>query len=221
MKFPVLFFAVFSLASCAQEKADNAPQRDTITIPKHDTALIIQHDTIVAQPPQTVENKPGNPEPQEVAGPTAKELITPGKSIGSIVLGQTQQSVLAELGTPDSGDAAMGHSWTTWLSKDGGKNELNIFSGLGPDGKIHVRHIRVTSPFFKTEKGISTKNLLKEILVAYPDARKLKSKNGIEVYDDVARGIAFEVFKKNGVCRAITVHPAGEKVTNEYIPLDR
>ena len=169
----------------------------------------ISSDTIKYVPPKVTDN--------------AYEII-PGERIGLTKLEENVEN-LSELGKPDFSDSAMGKSWSTWISKDGEKNELNIYSTY-KDSEMKekvVRQIRITSPKFETPEGISTGKTLQDIQKAFPDIKLVakytdeKTKSLVEIYDSESNGIAFE-FTQNK-CVAIIVHTKGKKVTEEYITL--
>lgn len=162
-------------------------------------------DTIKYDPPQII---------------NTQQLIIPGKRIGLTALEQNAET-LSSLGKPDFSDAAMGKAWATWYSKDGQKNELNIYTTY-KDAELKekvVRQIRITSPKFKTSEGIATGKTLTDIKKNYPEVKlvgKYKA-NGqtIELYDAVNSGISFEIQKDT--CISIIIHKSGKKVTEEYL----
>lgn len=160
----------------------------------------------------------------------ASPLIVPGKQLGDIFLGQSDQSVFARLKKPDGGDAAMGKAWSFWNAKDsrqpdGKPNVLGIFTAHNPDDRVaYVQQIRATSPYFHTASGISTKSTLAQVKKAFPHAKRLATSKAVgaskpvEVYDDVKAGIAWQ-FVQGGRCLAIIVHPKGRAVTANYLPM--
>ena len=169
----------------------------------------ISSDTIKYVPPKVTDN--------------AYEII-PGERIGLTKLEENVET-LYELGKADFSDSAMGKSWSTWISKDGENNELNIYSTY-KDSEMKekvVRQIRITSPKFETPEGISTGKTLQDIQKAFADIKLVakytdeKTKSLVEIYDSESNGIAFE-FTQNK-CVAIIVHTKGKKVTEEYITL--
>jgi len=158
--------------------------------------------------------------PVSVKTTDEKQLIVPGKSIGLTHLGQNTET-LASLGRPDFSDAAMGKAWSSWYSKDGKKNELNIYTTY-KDSEMKekvIRLIRITSPEFKTEDGIATGSSLKTIQSDFPKAvligKYKDTGESVEIYDAIDSGIAFEI--KKGNCISIIVHETGKKATDEYI----
>jgi len=170
-------------------------------------------------------------------GAASAATITPGVGIGRVLLGQTLDQVHASLGTPKLSDAAMGgRLWETWRSgsafdgkRQNGPEELEIYftrerSDLG--GPSLVRQIRVSSPFFRTDSGISIRNSFSDIIATFPNLRvdeELtyglsggRNEKEFEMFVDQARGIAFE-FRSgasadptvSGYCRAIHVFRPG------------
>ena len=166
-------------------------------------------DTIKSFPPKVIEEE---------------WAIIPGKSIGMTSLEENVEK-LSELGKPDVSDSAMGKSWSTWISKDAEKNELNIYSTYKNSEMKEkvVRQIRITSSKFETPTEITTGKSLQEIQKAYPEIKLVgkytdeKTQKLVEIYDSEKNGIAFE-FTQNE-CAAIIVHTKGKKVTEEYITL--
>lgn len=99
-KFALLLIGI-CLASCSDRKTNVETENESVS-----------SEIIKSVPPKVTEN--------------AFEII-PGERIGLTKLEENVQS-LSELGKPDFSDSAMGKSWTTWVSKDDEKNELNIYS---------------------------------------------------------------------------------------------
>ena len=152
----------------------------------------------------------------------AAALIVSGKSIGQITLRENADSVYKALGKPDSGDAAMGKSLSTWYADHNPKGyQTQVFCvrNLGnPDENIsRIKQIRVTSPYFKTSERIGAGSTLTEIqtkfkvikTASYPD-----KKPPYQIYDD-KKGIAFEIL--NGKCRAVIVYLPGDRGGITYL----
>jgi hypothetical protein len=108
--------------------------------------------------------------------------ITPGEGIGRVLVGQRLDEVHLSLGAPKLSDAAMGgRLWEVWRSgivfdgkRQNGSEELEIyFTRERADlaGPSLVRQIRVSSPFFHTVSGISTRSSFSEILASFPNLR--------------------------------------------------
>ena len=167
-------------------------------------------------------------------GAFAQNQIVPGRSVGQIRLGQTSDSVQQKLGEPDKADGATGHFWNTWFSKSakgGPTNQLDVYSvRTAKDVQAHVYQIRVTSPWFSTSNGVSPRSSSASIRRQFPHIRARghyeKSKVGrVDVYDDEAQGIAFEIARRARQCVGIIVHRSGQhfdailQPSYKYIPL--
>ncbi len=154
-------------------------------------------------------------------------LIEPGVRIGHIELNSDAEKLDSLLGKPDFSDAAMGKAWVSWYGKntDGGKQqELNVYTTYENNElmKKVVRLVRVTSSQFQTSHGLRTGDSFEKIQKAFPDIVHLGDYNAstpepVLMYDEVQSGIAFEF--QNDTCIAITIHPKGRKVTDDYITL--
>jgi hypothetical protein len=170
-------------------------------------------------------------------GSSGASLIKPGLQIGQVRIGESLDQVHHALGKPDGEDAAMGGKLTeVWYSGPGfagttsrRQNELEIyFHGPGAGGDQSqptvVVQVRVTSPFFKTESGISVQSSFAQIRTAYPGAHRdagweknlppASPQGPQESLVDKAAGIAFEFRAgaranpdKQGNCVAIHVFP--------------
>lgn len=150
-------------------------------------------------------------------------LIVPGKSIGQIELESPAQS-LAVLGKPDGGDAAMMKAWRIWYSrkKDNSidsSHMLAVFTAMRTQDTQYVKQIRVTSPKFKTSKGVGPGSTIAAIKKAYPDLQRVQTYESankarkIVVYQDSRQGIAFETANsrsKKPVCSMVVVFDPGE-----------
>lgn len=195
-KFALLFIGI-CFFSCSDKKTNEEPNNTVVS------------DTIKYIPPKIIDEE---------------WAIIPGKSVGLTSLEENVEK-LSELGEPDATDSAKGKSWSTWVSKEDKKNELNIYTtykNSEMNEKV-VRQIRITSSKFETSNGISTRKSLQEIQKEYPEIKLVakysdeKTKNPVEIYDSERQGIAFE-FTKNE-CVAIIIHTKGKKVTEEYMTL--
>ncbi|WP_419802178.1 hypothetical protein [Mucilaginibacter sp.] len=152
----------------------------------------------------------------------AAALIVPGKSIGQITLRENADSVYKALGKPDSGDAAMGKSLSTWFADHNPKGyQTQVFCvrNLGnPDENIsRIKQIRVTSPYFKTSERIGAGSTLTEIQTKFKvikTASYADKKPPYQIYDD-KKGIAFEIL--NGKCRAVIVYLPGDRGGITYL----
>jgi len=144
-------------------------------------------------------------------------LITPGKSIGHIVLNDDVQNVISQLGKPDSSDAAMGSSLMVWFADhNAAGNRTAIFAHHNMGGKdesvSYVQKILVASPKFKTEDGVGVGSSKQEIQKSYtlkPTATYSKADGKVQVYTDLAKGISFEI-DGSGKCVGVVVHKAND-----------
>lgn len=160
------------------------------------------------------------------AAPT--NAILPGYGIGQVRIGMKQSAVEKILGEPTNGEGGMGTNWYCWMSRGKvgkGKTRHGVFIRFPYDKDQFncASQIRVTSPWFKTQSRISTGSTFALIRKKFPRVQLIpfyKNRNpeglrSVSVYDDVARGIAFEIANvtRKGVrlqtCVAIVVHPRG------------
>lgn len=157
--------------------------------------------------------------------------IEPGKYIGKTLLGDTPDKISARLGNADGGDAAMGKAWSLWYSrhKDNtidSSRLLAIYFTRDEKDRMQAREIRINTPAFKTLAGIKVGSPLVNIKRAFPYVKKAAvyedavTGKRIELYDEVRRGITFELTQqKTGspVCTAITVHESGKGIVDQYM----
>ena len=161
----------------------------------------------------------------------ANDTIVPGKSIGHILLNEKMDEVIKVLGQPDSADAAMGKSMSKWFSKPSKKGADTVIHSIivfattnfgGKDEASRVRHIRITSPFFKTAEQVGCGSTIAFIKMQYPEIKKPgasytdRSGNTVMIYDDVKEGIAYEIDGSTR-CIGITVHGRGQKARETYL----
>lgn len=156
-------------------------------------------------------------------------LIDPGRSIGNVSLGQDMQAVSEILGTPDSGDAAMGKAWGIWYHNDPsapGRTELSIYSSYKDSNMTakDVKQIRTTSNKFKSASGIYVGCSLLNFKSTYTDA-ELRARyydptsgDTIKLYDSRSQGIGAEFI--NDTSRALTIHPIGTYANETYFTYD-
>ncbi|WP_095702990.1 hypothetical protein [Mucilaginibacter sp. MD40] len=149
-------------------------------------------------------------------------LITPGIGIGQTVLNEAGEKVIARLGKPDGGDAAMGKSVSVWYAdhnKRGYVTQVYFTKNMGNDDAARVKVIRVSSPSFKTDKAIYTGVLLKEAEARFQLKKigsfkaELSDRN---IFDDQAAGIAFDT-DRSGTITGIAVHEKGVSALNAYM----
>lgn len=137
-------------------------------------------------------------------------LISPGKGIGRIRLGEDANKLINTLGKPDRSDAAMGASLMIWFAgHDTAGYFISIYAhhNMGePDEEInHIKQIHVNSPAYKTVDGIGVGSSLNAIQKHFMTVKRKVP--GISIYDDVKAGISFEMDTVNK-CSAIIVHAA-------------
>lgn len=149
-------------------------------------------------------------------------LIVPGKSIGKISLKENAEEVYKTLGKPDSGDAAMGKSLSTWYANHNPKGyQTQIFCsrymGSPDENTSRVKQIRVTSPYFKTKEGIGTGAVLAQIQAKFKVIKTASFKNKKPPYAifDNQKGIAFEV--SGGKCTAVIIYLPGDRGGITYL----
>ncbi|MXV49747.1 hypothetical protein GS399_02100 [Pedobacter sp. HMF7647] len=160
--------------------------------------------------------------PADDSIPPSRSII-PGDRIGLTRLNDRADSIVNNLGKPDSGDAAMGKSVSYWFSKPRKEVTMVYFTtNMGaPNAVPRAKQVSVTSSFFTTKSKVSTgasldfikkKFPLLKILGEYSDkARK------ISVYNDPS-GIAFNV-DDSGRCIAITIYEAGKDPSQTYLSI--
>ena len=181
-----------------------------------------------SEEPDTLNTRRKNNEKEKIA---ADRLIKPGKKIGKTALGLNAAQIEDLLGKPDMSDAAMGKAWLTWYGKHrdehNNKTELNIYTTYKDSNMKEktVQQIRVTSSYFITEDSLGVYSSLEAIKKYFPDLKILATyRDGerlITIYDDKAKGIAFETAEANGqhICIGVIIHPPGMEPTQTYIYL--
>jgi hypothetical protein len=198
----------------------------------HTALVLLTTVCLIACSPPADKNTPNTTSADTTAGQTqtttsdsltsgkvpTDQLITPGKSIGHIVLGEDQAAAIAQLGKPDFGDAAMGSSLVTWYSKkDSAKYQTSIFSsknfGAKDENIARIKKILVTSPWFKTTEKLGVGSAFADISQSY----QLKSihtaaqeKDSVTTFTDLGKGISFEIDKASK-CVGVIVHGPGEE----------
>jgi len=157
-------------------------------------------------------------------------LVVPGRRLGHLRLG-TNAATLSQLGKASFGDAAMQKAWGTWFGRrpaDGSaRSELDIYTALTNNNVDNhkVQVIRATSPWFHLANGLRLGSSLEAIRVAHgplPLAATYRLPDGAHyLYDDVARGIAFEADTTAafGCCQALIMHAPGKPVMQNYLSM--
>lgn len=149
--------------------------------------------------------------------PDTTAQIVAGKRIGHISIGEPMENLITALGKPDSSDAGMGAQQFTWFSdNDTHGYRTDVYGHANFNGKDDnvrpVKLISVSSPMFKTSKGIGVNadyNTIKNNYTIKHVATYAAA--ATKIFDDVARGIGFEM-DKNDKCVAVLVHAPGDSV---------
>lgn len=169
--------------------------------------------------------------------------IMPGSRLGEVYMGETIDSVMAKLGKPQLGDAAMGHAWGTWLDtvkvdrRDTIIYRTDVYfvvTGEYLGGIKTVHQIRTTNPDEYTKGGLHIGSTLDDIKQVYPHIRpaawrpRKNRRDSVITYDAISQGIAFDMInstKRNAagriykVCEAIIVHIPDKPASEVYLPL--
>lgn len=160
------------------------------------------------------------------APPTPAQLVVPGRRLGNLKLG-ADVATLAPYGPAAYGDNAMQKGWNTWFGAGHPPAQLDVYSALvpGPDTHKVVQVVRATSTHFYLANGLrngSTLHQLRECYGQLPLAATYQLKAGPRyLYDDVRRGIAFELDGKTSTsqCRALIVHKPGQPAAQIYLAM--
>lgn len=175
------------------------------------------------------DSKTIRPDTAKNSNPNKAELISPGKSIGNLFLGQDMTAVTSVLGEPDAGDAAMGKAWGIWYDKDSSdkeQTEISIYSAYKDSTMMSkdVKQIRTTADKFKTAEGIGVGNTLRHFKAAYPDiqlrSQYLVGSSGdtIKLYDSRSKGLSAEIVKDT--IRALSIHVIDSYANESYFTFD-
>ncbi|WP_183567956.1 hypothetical protein [Mucilaginibacter sp. SP1R1] len=143
----------------------------------------------------------------------ADRLITPGRSIGRILLNENVANVSGLLGRPDSSDAAMGSSLMVWYAHhkaSGYRTSVFAHRKMGTKDEIisRIQKILITSPEFKTAEGLGVGSAMDAIKKYYDlsPTSDYKNKDGkVQAYTDMNKGISFEI-DVNNKCVGVVVH---------------
>jgi hypothetical protein len=158
--------------------------------------------------------------------PPPAQLVVPGRSLGNLKLG-ADVATLAPYGPADYSDAAMQKAWATWYGTGHPAAQLDVYSTMIPGQDTHksVQVVRATSTYFRLANGLRNGSTLHQIQECYgqlPLATSYQLKAGPRyLYDDVKRGIAFELDGKTStsLCRALVVHLPGQPVNKIYLAM--
>ncbi|UOE48925.1 hypothetical protein MTO98_31475 [Mucilaginibacter sp. SMC90] len=207
----IILSIAICLLSCGNNSKKQSSLADTNKVPKDTTGQHLgdKNDTTVHH---TMASDTGTNNASQ-----SDWLITPGKSIGHIVLNDDVQNVIKQLGKPDSSDAAMGSSLMVWFAgHNPAGNRTAVFTHHNMGGKdesvSHIQKILVTSPRFKTDGGVgvgSTKQDVQKNYTLKPTSSYSKNGSKVQVYTDLEKGISFEI-DGAGSCVGIVVHKAND-----------
>lgn len=116
----------------------------------------------------------------------------PGKSLGDIELGQSRKSVKEQLGPADKSFSTHGKRQAeVWRDTSDG----TLMEVLYERGR--VSQVKVSAKEYRDAKGIGPGASLEKVQHAYPKLKRTtymyddETGKGMDVYDDVERGIAF------------------------------
>ncbi len=137
--------------------------------------------------------------------------VVPGRSIGHVEIGESNEKAVAPFGKPASGDAAMGRFWSTFVGKNGGRIDVHATRSATGD-RVPVDLVRVTSARFRLPNGLHSGSPSRLLRNAYPEAKPAGAyriaTGRIAFWDDVRKGLAWEADSR-GQTVALIVHPAG------------
>ncbi len=148
-------------------------------------------------------------------------LIVPGRSIGQTALGPNGAAELERLPPPAANDNGMNQNYNVWVSHKAGRTDTlfthdtnnSVFDNVKPTDGVTIDTIRITSPQFHTQNGISTRSTLAEVRRHFPHARA--DRFNPRIYFDVRHGIVFEFTRPLSPasrCLAISVFPPGSDI---------
>ncbi len=217
MRSYILTTAIFSLIACNNNSTQTSALTDTnsVSAKKDNVTVRVHQDS--TQFDSTINAAASN------------NTIVPGKNIGKIEIGMSDQSLEHLLGKSDASDAAMGKAWLTWYGKKtdehNNKTQLNVYISYRDTSMRDksVQQIRTTSSFFKTTQNIHVYSSLDDIKKVFPGIKKVPQGTSdakrFTIYNDVNNGIAFEIVDANGqqICSAIFVHIKDKGVRDIYI----
>ena len=145
--------------------------------------------------------------------PADKYLIVPGVRIGRFKLDSSTRSLPVLLGKPFYTDSSMGSALLAWnVTRNKIKYHITIFADhnfIKKADYMQIRKILVSSPFYKTAEGLHTGMPFD----TYAKFYKLKIERTyvhkgrkIDIYQDKASGIAFEIDNKTKTGLAMVVY---------------
>ena len=151
---------------------------------------------------------------------TPDALIIPARSIGRTRIDEPYDSVSARLGRPDSSDAAMGKMMATWYAghnPKGHRTAIFFSRNMGNEETSRVRQIRVTSPWFRTNRDLGVGSGTAVISAQFPLRQLATYEEGGRTFRtmDSGEGILFEL-DDAGTCVGVIVQRPGDGQT--YLP---
>jgi hypothetical protein len=210
-KYIIVGAMTTALFSCKQK---NVPTSVDTIINKTDTS---HSDSLIKAVDTSIVDLPGDkPVP-------LSQLIVPGISLGQTTINESGENIYKRLGTPDSGDAAVGKSISIWYANHdttGYVTQMYFSRDMGNDETSRVKQVRVTSPAFKINSKLHVGVPLKSVWSLY-NLKKVATFTGKggkrSLYDDVKTGIAFDVDDKDMIT-GIAVHEPGREAASTYLP---
>lgn len=150
------------------------------------------------------------------SAPADDFLIVPGRSIGQIRLGPDGSADLRRLPPPAASDNGMMQTRLVWTSHALGLADTlfihgvrnGALAGVKPLDGATIDMVRITSPQFHTQSGISTKSTLTAIRRRFPRSRS--DRFHPQLFLDARRGIAFglaEPLTLASRCLGISIFP--------------
>lgn len=146
--------------------------------------------------------------------------IIPGKRLGSIILNQNATAVLDSLGKPDSGDASMGKTISTWDKGDNNLLTLYTATQTGVENFSRIKAIRSLSKDFKTvdNLGVSSSiDALKRYYRLDPIGKFTFNGKHYFLYSS-PKGIAFEI-GMNQLCNGVLLYSPDTNPENYYLAM--
>lgn len=144
----------------------------------------------------------------------------PGKSLGTITLGENSVSAFEGLDSLSFSESSTGHAVYAYVIDDNGKEAtLDVFTTLDSNSMNiqRVTVIRTTAAKYKDERGLGVGSTVDELRSAYA-IRPVAAYTGEEPRTLVYRGeegISFEL-GGDSICRAVTIYGAGEQPSELY-----
>jgi len=156
------------------------------------------------------------------AAPLNAYLVVPGHRIGHTLLGSDSARTLASLPKPTRSEGAASNRYYVWDAPAAHAQPHTLFVHAVTNGSLRFKPldgvtidtVRVTSPAFATQSGMHVGSTFAQILHQFPHLRSVNLfKDPHTLYDDKARGIAFEFAahpKASSRALAVTVHTPGQ-----------